>query len=130
MAHKKGKGDFLGTFANSRSTHEEVQKLGEGIILQIYGASKYASLNEYRHIAYKRAIGPSSISSSFELASLPSTSAVAKQHSYRTYLTVQEWLENKLDPTDWDWRAQEGILTPEKNRQPCCTWHIAQHGVL
>ena len=41
-----------------------------------------------------------------------------KQHSYRTFLTVQEWLENKLDPTDWSWRAQEGILTPVETDSP------------
>ena len=118
MVHKKGKDDFLGTYANSRNTHEEVQRSGEGFILQIYGASKYASLNGYRHIVYKRAIGRSSISSSCELASLPPTNVAAKQHSYRTYLTVQEWLGNKLDPTDWGWRAQEGISTPVETDSP------------
>ena len=112
MVHNKGKDDFLGTFANSASMPNNVEKAGEGFILQLYGASKYASLNKYRHIAYKRHIGWSSLSSSFELASLPPTSAAAKQHSYRTYLTMQEWLVNKLNPTDWGWRAQEGTLIP------------------
>ena len=118
MVHKKGKDEFLGTFANSASTPDEVEKAGEGFILQLYGASKYASLNKYRHIAYKRHIGRSSLSSSFELASLPPTSAAAKQHSYRTYLTVQEWLGNKLNPTDWGWRAQEGTLIPVETESP------------
>ena len=90
MVHKKGIDDFLGTFANSASTPDEVEKAGEGFILQLYGASKYASLNKYRHIAYKRHIGRSSLSSSFELASLPPTSAAEKQYSYRTSLRVQE----------------------------------------
>ena len=45
-------------------------------------------------------------------------SAATKQHSYRTYLTVQEWLGNKLDPTDWGWSAQGGILTPVETDSP------------
>src|SRR6218665_614725 len=103
---------FLDTFTNNRSTHSEVKTAGETFILKLYRAKNCASLDEYRHIAYKRAIGRSSLSSTFQLASLPPTSAAAKQHSFRTYLAVQEWMGNTLPPTDWGWRSQEGTLEP------------------
>lgn len=112
MVHKKRDYDLLDTFTNSGSTHDEVEKAGEGFILKLYGASSFESLDDYRHIAYKRAIGRSSLSSSFQLESLPPTSAAAKQHSYRAYLTVQEWMGNSLSPTEWGWRFQDGTLTP------------------
>lgn len=78
----------------------------------------FESLDKYRYIAYKREIGRSSLSSSFQPASLPPTSAAAKQHPYRTYLTVQEWMGNTLPPTEWGWRSQDGTLTPVETDMP------------
>jgi len=52
----------LDTFTTAASSHEEVKIAGESFILKPYGASKFQSLDEYRHIAYKRAIGQSSLS--------------------------------------------------------------------
>ena len=112
MVHKKNDYEYLGVFANKRSTQDEVQRAGEQFILKMYRANKFASLNEYRHIAYKRAIGRSTLSSSFDLATLPPTSAAAKQHSFRSFLTVQEWMGNQLNPLDWGWKAEDGILVP------------------
>jgi len=112
IVHKKQDYDLLDTFTKIRSTHDEVKRAGESFILKLYGASNFESLDEYRHIAYKWAIGRSSPSSTFQLLSLPPTRAAAKQHSYRTYLTVQEWMGNTLPPTDWGWRSQDNTLTP------------------
>lgn len=95
-----------------------MKRAGETFLLKLYGASNFQSLDKYRHIAYKRAIGHSSLSSSFQLASLPPTSAAAKQHSYRTYHTVQEWMGNTLLPTEWGWRSQDGILAPVETDTP------------
>ena len=68
--------------------------------------------------AYKRAINRSSLTSSFDLASLPPTSYAAKQHSYRTYYTIQEWMGNALPPTEWGWKFEEGGLTPVETDRP------------
>ena len=75
---------LLDTFTDSGSTHDEVKRAGETSILKIYGASSFESLDDCRHIAYTRAIGHSSLSVSFQLQSLPPTSAAVKQYSYRT----------------------------------------------
>lgn len=126
LVYKKQDYDQLDTFTRAESTHEEVKKAGESFILKLYGASKFQSLDEYRHIAYKRATGRSSLSSSFQLESLPPTSGAAKQHSYRTYLTVQQWLGNTLPPTEWGWRSQDGTLEPVKTDPTLCsTWFHA-----
>jgi hypothetical protein len=64
MVHKKREYDLLETFINTRSTHDEVKRDGEAFLLKLYGASKLESLDEYRHIAYKRAIPEFFISAS------------------------------------------------------------------
>ncbi|KAG1715034.1 hypothetical protein GQR58_000608 [Nymphon striatum] len=118
MVHIKREYDLLEMFTNNGSTHDEVKRAGETFVLKLYGASNYESLDKYRHIAYKRAIGRCSLSSSFQLASLPPTSAAAKQHSYRTYHTVQEWMGITLPPTEWGWRSHDGTLAPVETDRP------------
>ncbi|KAG1656003.1 Bis(5'-adenosyl)-triphosphatase enpp4 [Nymphon striatum] len=100
------------------STHDKVKRAGETFVLKLYGASSFESLDKYRHIAYKRAIGRCSPSSSFQLASLPPTSAAAKKHSYRNYHTVQEWMGNTLPPIEWGWRSHDGTLAPVETDRP------------
>ncbi|KAG1675935.1 hypothetical protein GQR58_014490 [Nymphon striatum] len=100
------------------STHDKVKRAGETFVLKLYGASSFESLDKYRHIAYKRAIGRCSPSSSFQLASLPPTSAAAKKHSYSNYHTVQEWMGNTLPPIEWGWRSHDGTLVPVETDRP------------
>ncbi|KAG1713938.1 Resact receptor [Nymphon striatum] len=100
------------------STHDKVKRAGETFVLKLYGASSFESLDKYRHIAYKRAIARCSPSSSFQLASLPPTSAAAKKHSYRNYHTVQEWMGNTLPPIEWEWRSHDGTLAPVETDRP------------
>ncbi|KAG1711224.1 hypothetical protein GQR58_002605 [Nymphon striatum] len=100
------------------STHGKVKRAGETFVLKLYGASSFESLDKYRHIAYKRAIGRCSPSSSFQLASLPPTSAAAKKHSYRNYHTVQEWMGNTLPPIEWGWRSHDETLVPVETDRP------------
>ena len=87
-------------------------------ILKMYEAEQFQSLDKYDHIAYKRAICRTSLSSSFELASLPPTSSSAKYHSYRTYITVQEWMDNPLPPIELGWKFQDGRLAPVETDLP------------
>ena len=101
----------MNLFLNSDSTHEEIQRAGESFLLKLYGASKCASL------CYKKAVTKTYLSSSSQLATLPPTSAAAKQHSFRTYFTVQEWIGRSLQPTDWRWKLED-ILTPIDSDPP------------
>ena len=109
---------FLDCFSNPESTKDEIASAGERFILQLYGAEKIQSLDRFRYVAYNHAIRKSSLSSSFKLESLPPTSAAAKQHSYRTFLTVQQWLGNKFNPTEWGWTLADEVLVPIGTDQP------------
>ena len=72
----------------------------------------------FRYYAYTRAIAKKSVKDSFNLATLPPTSAAAKQHILRTYLQVQQWIGNELEPTDWGWRVYMDTLIPVPTDQP------------
>jgi len=96
----------------------------------MYRAAGCKSLDECRYTAYKQAISRSFLSSSFQLASLPPTSAAAKQHSFRTYLTVQEWMGNRLLLTEWGWRLQDGMLTPVETDRPIAPDTLLNNDIL
>lgn len=38
-----------------------------------------------------------------KLSTLPATSSAAQQHLSQVYYEVQKWLENDLNPEDWEW---------------------------
>ena len=105
------------TFYNAGSSHQQVQEAGESFLLKLYGAPHGVSLDEFRYTAYKQAISRTYLSSSFQLASLPPTSAAAKQHSFRTDHTVQEWMGRPLQPTAWGWKLED-ILIPVETDHP------------
>ena len=84
----------------------------------LYVASDFTSLDAFRYYAYTHAIAKKSVKNSFNLATLPPTSAAAKQHITRTYLQVQQWTGNELEPTDWGWRVYMDTLIPVPTDQP------------
>ena len=116
LLHNKGEHGMLNLFLSSDSTHEEIQRAGESFLLKLYGASKCASLDELRYICYKKAVTKTSLSSSSQLATLLPTSAAAKQHSFRAYLTVQEWMGRFLQPTDWGWKLEDTLTLIDSDR--------------
>ena len=55
----------------------------------------------------------------FSLASLPPTSSAAAQHSMRSYLQIQIWLNNYLSPIEWGWKnSSSGLLPISTNLAP------------
>ena len=103
--------DQVKIFNQKDASRNAIKDAGEKFILKWYG-SKSKSLNELRYFMYNKIIAKKKLSTSFQLASLPPTSAAAEQHSYRVYLQVQEWLGNCLDPTKWGWSMIEKSLKP------------------
>jgi len=113
LVHKKHEFDMFKIFNSPDSSHDEIQKAGETFLLKLYGArNHWTSLYAYRYIAYKKGISLTSLASSLQLAAFPPTSAAAKQHSYRTYLAVQEWTGNYLQPTELGWKLENNIFLP------------------
>lgn len=115
----------LDVFENSGSSKDNIARAGEEFLLKLYGARRVDTLDKYRYTCYNRSISSSSVSSSFKLQSLPPTSAAAAQHSFRTYLTVQQWKGNQLDPTEWGWRIQDNMMVPVETDQ-----HVAPDSIL
>ena len=108
----------MDAFASTASNHDDVATAGEQFLLKLYGAEQFATLDKYRHVAYKRSVARTSSSNSFTLASLPPTTAAAMQHSYRVYLQVQQWLGRYLPPTEWGWKTDEHNLIVIGTDQP------------
>ena len=61
---------------------------------------------------YTGSISKSYVSSGVRHESLPPTAASSKFQSYRTYLTVKQWMLNKWSQTDRQWQHRDGILIP------------------
>ena len=108
----------MDAFAHPASNHEDIATAGEQFLLKLYGAELFATLDKYRHVAYKRSVARTSPSNSFTLVSLPPTTAAARQHSYRVYLQVQQWLGRYLPPTEWGWKTDEHNLIVIGTDQP------------
>jgi len=43
---------------------------------------------------------------------LPSTTDSARQHYFRVYGQIQEWLGNDLAPSEWGWKLVNGKFLP------------------
>ena len=104
--------ELLDVFENCGSSKEDIARAGEQFLLKLYGARTVTTLDKYRYTRYNYLISRSSLSSTLKLESLPPTSAAAAQHSLRTYLTIQQWKENQLNPTVWGWRFHDNVLVP------------------
>ena len=64
------------------------------------------------HQRYKQAVAKQPVTAKFELACLPPTSAVAKQHALRVFHQVQQWMGVNLDASECGWKMAEGRLQP------------------
>ena len=95
---------------------DEVAGIGESMIIMMYkGKLKLDthSLDALRYQLYVRSVGNAKLTSTFQLKTLPPTSAAARQHSLRAYITIQQWRGNTaLDPCDWGWQKNEDGLIP------------------
>jgi len=116
--------DVLDVFENHGSSKEDITRSGEEFLLKLYGARTVQTLDKHRYTCYNRSIRRSFLSSSFKLESLPPTSAAARQHSLRTYLTVQQWKGNKLNPVEWGWHVRENMMVPVETDQPVASESI------
>ena len=105
---------MLDVFQQPNSSKDDIAQAGETIILKLYGATQSNTFDKYRYVRYMKQVSKKSLTSDgFRLQLLPSTSAAAKFHYYRTYYTVQQWLGNdKVVATDWGWHFRDGMLHP------------------
>jgi len=109
-------GNFL-QFNNPQLDPQMDTEIGKVFLKHLFGGKQTNSLDDLRYIRYNKEV-TKTLSSKFNLATLPPTSAAASQHSFRVYLQVQQWLGNNLDPTEWGWFMKEGRLHPVPSTLP------------
>jgi hypothetical protein len=102
--------DDAETFCQPDSSKKAIAISGERFLLKLYGATEEKSLNDLRYSLYVKATAKLSLTSKFVLASLPPTTAAAKEHSLRVYLQVQRWLGTQHEATDFGWKLHKGNL--------------------
>lgn len=109
-------------FYSPTSTHDAIANAGEKMFLATYSAT-VGDLDKQRYGAFIK----STTRVKPDLPSLPPTRGAARQHSYRVYLQVQEWLGNTLEATSWGWdRGDDGFLKPIATLDPPATPEILQ----
>src|SRR5277367_2962592 len=80
--------DCAVVFNTLSATKEEVIAAGERFVIKLYSNEKFASLDQLRYRLYARTLARQAVTSSFELPTLPPTSAACSQHSLRVFLQV------------------------------------------
>ena len=98
-------------FNDPQASKNAVAAAGEAFLCVVYGGKIDDNLDVKRHQLYLRTIAKQKVCAKFDLATLPPTSAAARQHSFRVYHQVQQWRGVALNPTDWGWRLKDGRLT-------------------
>ena len=103
--------DFAKCFMDD-TTRSEVEQAGEEVFIALFNGKEGEGLN---YLRYKKFVHKATVSKSVvEVQSLPPTTSAARMHSFRTYLQVQTWLGNELNPTEWGWRMVENKYVPIK----------------
>ncbi|KAJ8729647.1 hypothetical protein PYW08_001228 [Mythimna loreyi] len=87
---------------------DDLDDAGEKNFVKMYGGKLPKSLNDLRYEGFARSV----TKSKYNLCSLPPTKAAARQHSFRVYHQVQQWLGKDLPATSWGWMRGSHGLTP------------------
>ncbi|KAK9872193.1 hypothetical protein WA026_016247 [Henosepilachna vigintioctopunctata] len=89
---------------------------GVRILLALYNAPK--SEDNIDHFRYTQFIKLTKLNKPVQLSTLPPTSVAAHQHINRVYYQIQTWLGNDLEPQEWGWMLENGILEPIRTLLP------------
>ena len=85
------------TFYNPNANRAALAACGNKIIARMYNNDKnITDLNDLRFVNFKK-----SSRSSFKLENLPSTEGARKQHSFRTFQQLRQWLGNYKEAHEW-----------------------------
>ena len=95
-------------FNDPQASKKAVAAAGEAFLCVVYGGKIDDNLDVKRHQLYLRTIAKQKVCAKFDWATLPPTSAAARQHSFRVYHQVQQWRGVALNRTDWGWRLKDG----------------------
>ena len=99
-------------FNDPKADRSAVADAGRHLLLAMFGAQNTDDIDSWRYQLYLKVIEKYPVHSHFNLAILPPTSAATKQHSFRTYYQVQQWLNEKKNPLEWGWKKINDHLRP------------------
>lgn len=101
-------------FQEGGISREDVENLCCRLICSLYKCKDpKMMLDDYRFFDFKRRVAKSM--KSIQLATLPPTTAAARQHSYRVYHQIAQWKGIKLSPHEWGWQGSP--LEPVRTTQ-------------
>ncbi|CAG9818598.1 unnamed protein product [Phaedon cochleariae] len=102
--------DHIKVFKNEHATPDQVAFAGEKFFLALFGFkdTNYTNLDKYLYQCFVKSV----TKRKFNLASLPPTSAAARQHSLRPYYQVQLWRGCPKVVEEWGWKKTQTGLTP------------------
>ena len=99
-------------FNDEQASSDDVAAASEAFLCVVYGRKTGDNLDAKRHQLHLRTIAKQKVCAKFDLATLPPTSAAARQHSFMVYYQVQQWHGVQLQVADWGWRLESGRLRP------------------
>jgi hypothetical protein len=105
-------------FNNPHVSQDCVASAGEKFTVLLYGGKRSEGLDKTRYKKYVQTVGKKPPNYIMDLASLPPTSAAARQHSLRVYHQVQTWKGNVLSAKDWGWIVEEEHYKPVTSTLP------------
>lgn len=102
--------EVIEIFKNPTANPDDVGNAGERFLLSLYGCKRNAdnTLDNYRYERFLSLIQKSRSN----IATMPPTSAAARQHSLRTYYQVQLWYGVQKNAEEWGWKMTNTGLTP------------------
>src|ERR1700761_7518186 len=102
-------GKVVQVFKNPNAERQEIEEAGILFLVAVYrGKRGDVSLDSLRFELFSKIL----VRNNFQLASLPHTNDAALQHSLRTYLQVQMWSGNPMEPLNWGWKKSDQRLLP------------------
>ena len=87
-------------FNDHHASKNAVAAAGEAFLCVVYGGKIDDNMDVKKHQLYLRTIAKQKVCPKFDLATLPPTSAAARQHSFRVCHQVQQWCCVALNRTD------------------------------
>lgn len=116
-------------FLNSSSDLEDILEAGRYCMVCLYGLvkdiqpnklSRVENLSKYlEKMRYESFVKAHTKNTAVKLSSLVPTVGAINEHIKRVYLQTQIWPGNKnINPTDWGWVMNEGLLNPIKTVDP------------
>lgn len=89
-----------------------IEKAGEQILITLYDGRSHNTLDTLRYAAFTQSL----TKSKFNIASLRPTKAAAREHSFRVYHQVQQWMGIRKQTESWGWKQGPMGLQPIRTR--------------